>query len=210
MISPASAMSPVVSSVSHATRPPGSCSSTASRIASETWSAILSGCPSVTDSEVKTYLPVRRMWLLPADGFARGPTAQPSTRRRRTAAGAPSLRRRLPPPGGGPAPLRVRCASPVPPSGSRVAGFVHRLEPRLEHVRVESGSSTGPRVPGGSGFERRSAPRSSRCVANECRNTCGLMLCGSPARRACFFQHLPAADAAQPPAAAGVDEQPRR
>jgi len=44
---------PVVTSVSQATRPSGSSARTASRIASEIWSAILSGCPSVTDSEVK-------------------------------------------------------------------------------------------------------------------------------------------------------------
>jgi hypothetical protein len=53
VISPATTTSPVVISVSQATRPPGSSASTASRTASETWSAILSGCPSVTDSEVK-------------------------------------------------------------------------------------------------------------------------------------------------------------
>src|SRR5579871_4889489 len=44
--------SPVLTSVSHATRPYGSSFSTASSTPSEIWSAILSGCPSVTDSEV--------------------------------------------------------------------------------------------------------------------------------------------------------------
>src|SRR6266516_1995443 len=43
----------VVIRVSQATRPFGSSVSTASRTESETWSAILSGWPSVTDSEVK-------------------------------------------------------------------------------------------------------------------------------------------------------------
>src|SRR5437588_11207927 len=43
---------PVAVSVSAATRLYGSCSRQASRIASDTWSAILSGWPSVTDSEV--------------------------------------------------------------------------------------------------------------------------------------------------------------
>src|SRR5687767_8441548 len=38
--------------VSTATRARGSCSSIASRIESEIWSQILSGCPSVTDSDV--------------------------------------------------------------------------------------------------------------------------------------------------------------
>src|SRR5215217_2932014 len=51
-ISPDTTTSPVFTSVSHATRPVGSSRSTASRTPSEIWSAILSGCPSVTDSEV--------------------------------------------------------------------------------------------------------------------------------------------------------------
>src|ERR671938_904407 len=53
VISPATTTSPVVISVSQATRPAGSSASTASRTLSEIWSAILSGWPSVTDSEVK-------------------------------------------------------------------------------------------------------------------------------------------------------------
>src|SRR5687768_12194407 len=44
---------PVVIMVSTATRLRGSCASIASRIESLIWSAILSGWPSVTDSEVK-------------------------------------------------------------------------------------------------------------------------------------------------------------
>src|SRR6266496_4488920 len=52
VISPAIMTRPVQVSVSHDTRLYGSCSRQASRIASEIWSAILSGCPSVTDSEV--------------------------------------------------------------------------------------------------------------------------------------------------------------
>src|SRR5215211_2642065 len=51
-ISPETTTSPVFTRVSHATRPVGSSRSTASRTPSEIWSAILSGCPSVTDSEV--------------------------------------------------------------------------------------------------------------------------------------------------------------
>ena len=42
-----------MTSVSQATRPSGSSVRTASRTESEIWSATLSGCPSVTDSEVK-------------------------------------------------------------------------------------------------------------------------------------------------------------
>src|SRR6476619_4495227 len=55
VISPATTTRPVVSSVSQATLPMGSSVRMASRIASETWSAILSGWPSVTDSEVNRY-----------------------------------------------------------------------------------------------------------------------------------------------------------
>jgi hypothetical protein len=44
---------PVVTMVSQATRATGSCSRMASRIESLIWSAILSGWPSVTDSDVK-------------------------------------------------------------------------------------------------------------------------------------------------------------
>src|SRR6266545_776707 len=53
VISPATITSPVVTSVSQATRPFSSSARTASRIVSESWSATLSGWPSVTDSEVK-------------------------------------------------------------------------------------------------------------------------------------------------------------
>src|SRR5919205_2280932 len=52
--SPATWTRPVVAMVSTATRDSGSLSSRASRIASLIWSQILSGCPSVTDSEVKS------------------------------------------------------------------------------------------------------------------------------------------------------------
>ena len=53
VISPAKLTYPVLTNVSHATRLFGSSSSKASRMASEIWSEILSGCPSVTDSDVK-------------------------------------------------------------------------------------------------------------------------------------------------------------
>src|SRR4051795_6766026 len=53
VISPATTISPVVISVSQATRLSGSFASAASSTASEIWSAILSGWPSVTDSDVK-------------------------------------------------------------------------------------------------------------------------------------------------------------
>ena len=56
MISPATMHRPVVTIVSQATRDCGSSARMASRIESEIWSAILSGWPSVTDSEVKVQL----------------------------------------------------------------------------------------------------------------------------------------------------------
>src|SRR5436309_5847016 len=55
VISPATTTNPVVRRVSQATRPLGSSVRMASRMASETWSAILSGWPSVTDSEVYSH-----------------------------------------------------------------------------------------------------------------------------------------------------------
>src|SRR5437868_15222755 len=55
VISPARQTSPVVSSVSQATRAWLSCSKMASRMPSEIWSAILSGWPIETDSLVNRY-----------------------------------------------------------------------------------------------------------------------------------------------------------
>ena len=52
--SPATTTSPVVTRHSTATRLFGSCRSSSSSTESLIWSAILSGCPSVTDSEVKS------------------------------------------------------------------------------------------------------------------------------------------------------------
>jgi hypothetical protein len=52
VISPAIRAMPVVTRVSQATRANLSCPMMASKMASEIWSATLSGCPSVTDSEV--------------------------------------------------------------------------------------------------------------------------------------------------------------
>src|SRR3954467_12412742 len=52
VISPDTTTSPVLTSVSHATRPYGSSRSTASRTPPEIWSAILSGGPSVTGPRV--------------------------------------------------------------------------------------------------------------------------------------------------------------
>src|SRR5260370_38143906 len=56
VISPAMTATPVVTSVSQATRPFGSCFMASSRTASEIWSAILSGWSSVTDSDVNRKL----------------------------------------------------------------------------------------------------------------------------------------------------------
>src|SRR2546430_6799326 len=55
VISPAITTRPVAVRVSQATRLMGSSVRQASSTESETWSAILSGWPSVTDSEVKRY-----------------------------------------------------------------------------------------------------------------------------------------------------------
>src|SRR6476660_957698 len=66
-ISPRTMTSPVVVAVSHATRAFGSSRMIASRMASDTWSHILSGWPSVTDSDVNRYCAASTMlviWLL--------------------------------------------------------------------------------------------------------------------------------------------------
>src|SRR3989338_6198507 len=78
-------MMPVVMRHSQATRPWGSWLKTASRTASLTWSQILSGCPSETDSEVK--MKSAEVWLelmhfLPMDaGSDRGAGAGPAPAR---------------------------------------------------------------------------------------------------------------------------------
>src|ERR1700722_20991354 len=59
---------PVAVKVSQATRLDGSSVRQASRIASETWSAILSGWPSVTDSEVNRWRFFDKIVLLKQSG----------------------------------------------------------------------------------------------------------------------------------------------
>src|SRR5271154_6363507 len=63
---------PVAVKVSQATRLEGSSVRQASRIASETWSAILSGCPSVTDSEVNKWRFFDKLFSLQAMGVTSG------------------------------------------------------------------------------------------------------------------------------------------
>src|SRR3954454_9202820 len=89
-ISPETTTSPVFTSVSQATRPYGSSVRTASRTPSEIWSATLSGCPSVTDSEVNRYSFSPRfsvIWAQRLDGCRRSVAAW-RDRRRDFAAGA--------------------------------------------------------------------------------------------------------------------------
>src|SRR3954453_13590082 len=66
--SPATTTRPVVTRHSTATRLSGSWSRSASRTESLIWSAILSGCPSVTDSEVNS---LRAMSSSPCSGAGR-------------------------------------------------------------------------------------------------------------------------------------------
>src|SRR5271156_5396638 len=63
---------PVAVRVSQATRLEGSSARQASRIASETWSAILSGCPSVTDSLVNKWRFFDKRFLLANMGLTSG------------------------------------------------------------------------------------------------------------------------------------------
>src|SRR5258705_5249064 len=76
-ISPRTTTRPVVVAVSQATRAFGSSRMIAPRMASETWSHILSGWPSVTDSEVNRYWAASTMLM----------SAKPSTAPRRTGLG---------------------------------------------------------------------------------------------------------------------------
>src|SRR5271157_3724056 len=69
VISPAITTRPVQVRVSQATRLAGSSRRQASRMASEIWSAILSGCPSVTDSEVNRKRLVGGKLVSPQDDF---------------------------------------------------------------------------------------------------------------------------------------------
>ena len=55
VISPPTTKRPLDTKVSHATLALSSCFKIASKILSDTISQILSGCPSVTDSEVKNH-----------------------------------------------------------------------------------------------------------------------------------------------------------
>src|SRR5512136_602006 len=70
VISPPTTTRPTVMNDSQATRPCLSCSMMASRMPSDIWSQTLSGCPSVTDSEVKRKLadfiplPCSAVWFL--------------------------------------------------------------------------------------------------------------------------------------------------
>src|ERR1700748_3357022 len=68
---------PVLTSVSQATRPPGSSAMIASRTLSEIWSATLSGCPSVTDSDVKRCSPSASGFEF---GIGEGETKGPAAR----------------------------------------------------------------------------------------------------------------------------------
>src|ERR1035437_8501787 len=68
LISPSTITRPVVVAVSQATRAYGSLARMASRIASDIWSHILSGWPSVTDSDVKRYCGSSRMLVIVLPG----------------------------------------------------------------------------------------------------------------------------------------------
>src|SRR5512143_2569842 len=67
VISPRTMTRPVVVAVSQATRASGSSRMIASRMASEIWSHILSGWPSVTDSEVNRYWSASTMLICAPD-----------------------------------------------------------------------------------------------------------------------------------------------
>src|SRR5262245_36185690 len=115
---------PVVTSVSHATRPTGSCASIASRMESEIWSAILSGCPSVTDSDVNRYRPLRPMSLELLELF-RVPTAKRDFLARANRSNVPDHE-------GFANPLRR-----FERSAPGMKSIVHRAQARLEDVGID-------------------------------------------------------------------------
>src|SRR6478735_7335430 len=78
LTSPATTTRPVVSRVSTATRLWASCRSISSRTESLIWSAILSGCPSVTDSEVKRRPVTVSVLLIRRGGSSRWSILQPA------------------------------------------------------------------------------------------------------------------------------------
>src|SRR5580698_1755186 len=86
VISPETTQIPVVIRTSQATRPVGSSFRTASSTESEIWSAILSGCPSVTDSDVKICRIRSATCLIPPGGWMvyRGETKSPQCNTRYT------------------------------------------------------------------------------------------------------------------------------
>src|SRR5947209_17707933 len=88
-ISPETTTRPVLTSVSQATRPLGSRAMTASRTPSEIWSAILSGWPSVTDSEVNRYSLSESGCVVIRPGRVQGPGSAGGVCR---SAGAPPAR----------------------------------------------------------------------------------------------------------------------
>src|SRR3954469_5506314 len=129
VISPDTTTSPVLTSVSHATRPYGSSRSTASRTPSEIWSAILSGWPSVTDSDVNRYS-LSDSWLMGSGGrlrsgrlLRRATEAAPGGAPR---AGAGYVRR-----------LRVAARSACAPGASAVVLAARRPAPRAALVEVD-------------------------------------------------------------------------
>src|SRR3954454_13269676 len=76
VISPRTRTRPVVVAVSHATRALGSSRTIESRIESEIWSHILSGWPSVTDSDVKRYWDASTMLVISREGITEKPAAR--------------------------------------------------------------------------------------------------------------------------------------
>ena len=113
---------------------------------------LLSISPRVMNYKIKT------LGIEFPRGRARAVPGRRGGRPRETAAAA-ARRSRLPP-----------CAS----LGPRVRFPVDLDQLRRVHVRVALGRAE-PRVAEQFLDPRRSAPRSSRCVANECRSACGLM-----------------------------------
>src|SRR3954447_833036 len=146
VISPRTRTRPVVVAVSQATRAFGSSRMMASRIASEIWSHILSGWPSVTDSDVNRYWAASTMLVIPA-------RVSPKPRLARLAVHGPSERPRRARDRGGGGPLGPRCCGPA----ARLSGAVRDAGsgpdlPRRQLARAPA--APGARAPRAGRFRR--------------------------------------------------------
>src|SRR5690348_16141552 len=142
VISPATTIRPVVSRVSQATRDSGSPARAASRTASEIWSAILSGCPSVTDSDVK-----RKLSIAPSVSVVQRPAGSIAVRPSLRPCLVGELAKRLDPILPTAASIVKRCLTRVQPVATPAADVIRSPGARGRHQQAsEDGGGRGARA----------------------------------------------------------------